>query len=104
MDLIKRVRIVISGNAQRVGFRHKASQAALALGITGNAMYVDQSLIIEAEGNASDLGAFISWCHKGPDGCIIDNIEVDEIEKLQSKSFDIVPGVLASEPLVALNV
>lgn len=104
MDQLSRVRIVITGNAQRVGFRHRAFQAAVAIGITGNAMYVDQSLIIEAEGNASDLGIFISWCQKGPEGSIIDNIEVVEIERLHSKSFDIVPGVLASAPLVTINV
>ena len=104
MNSVSRVRIVITGNAQRVGFRHRAFQAAVALGITGKAMYVDQSLVIVAEGNDSDLGMFISWCHKGPAGSVIDNIEVVAIEKLHSKSFDIVSGVLAAKPLVTINV
>ena len=104
MNSINRVRIIITGNAQRVGFRHKAFQAAIALGITGHAMYVDQSVIIEAEGSVSDLASFISWCHTGPEGCIIDSIDVSETGKLFSKSFEIVPGVVASKPCEVITV
>jgi acylphosphatase len=104
MNSVNRVKIIIAGNAQRVGFRHRAFQVAVSLGITGNAMYVDHLIIIEAEGNVSDLGSFISWCHTGPEGCVIDSIEVIEIEKLYSKSFEIVPGVLAFKPLEAISV
>lgn len=95
--MIKRYRIFITGNVQRVGFRHHAFIKAQALGISGKAMYVDQGLFIEAEAGEDNLAQFIDWCHSGPDLCRIERIRIEELEPAYLTSFEIMPGIVSSD-------
>jgi acylphosphatase len=102
--MIRRYQIYITGNVQRVGFRSKAQEYAHKLNITGMAMYIDHAIMIEAEGDADNLSDFIDWCHKGPESCTIDSVEVTEQPLRFSGGFDLVHGVVSSKKLTDLFV
>ncbi|MFH2096448.1 MAG: acylphosphatase [Bacteroidota bacterium] len=86
---IRHIKIVISGHVQGVSFRWEAKREADLLGVSG---YVrnnyDGSVYIEAEGTPDQLDAFIAWCHQGPSGAIVEEVNVSESKELQNyKSF-----------------
>ncbi|HRW69647.1 acylphosphatase [Lentimicrobium sp.] len=93
----KRFQIYISGNVQRVGFRHQASQQAKLYNIKGKAMYIDSGLLIEAEGDSEQLGFFVDWCRTGPGGCSIESFEVREMPPFHYSGFEIIHGVISSD-------
>lgn len=92
---MKRFQITVKGdNVQRCGFRKLASQMARNLGINGQAFYIGRYLTIEAEGDADALNKFIQWCRKGPDTCLIDDIELNEIPLRGDCNFEVIHGIL----------
>jgi acylphosphatase len=91
----KRCQIYITGNVQRVGFRHHAFVKAQALEISGKAIYIDQGLFIEAEAFENRLAEFIEWCHTGPDLCRIESITVRDLEPAFLTGFEIMPGIVS---------
>lgn len=97
MLMRKRCQIFITGNVQRVGFRHHAFRIAQTLGIVGKAIYVNQGLFIEAEAEEDNLVKFINWCHAGPDLCHITHIKIEYLEPAYLTSFEIKPGVVSSD-------
>jgi acylphosphatase len=77
MDLA-RVNIVIKGLVQGVYFRATARQKAHKLNITGWVKNRwDGSVEILAEGEREKLQELIAWCHQGPSGAIVEEVEVD---------------------------
>lgn len=89
----RRLRIIVSGNVQRVGFRHVASIVAVKNNLTGFACYTNLDVIIEAEGPIQNLESFLNWAQSGPEGCYIENFEYYEIPPVKSTIFEIVPGI-----------
>jgi acylphosphatase len=66
-DGIVRVRIVVSGRVQGVGFRWATVSEARRLGLAGWARNLpDGGVEIVAEGEADAVGALIVWCGQGP--------------------------------------
>lgn len=62
-----RVRIVVRGRVQGVGFRYATVTAARRLGLAGWARNApDGSVEILAEGDAEAVRQLIAWCHQGP--------------------------------------
>lgn len=90
-----RFRLKISGNVNRIGFRHLVLKYAHSLGLSGLTGYDGDLIFIEAEGSEEPLNLFIDWCKKGPAGCNIQNFEIIEMEPLHSKEFVICPTHLA---------
>lgn len=72
---VKNYQLTITGRVQGVGFRYSAVQKAKEHDIRG---YVknkyDGSVLIEAEGEETDLDHFILWCHRGPFSARVDNV------------------------------
>jgi len=70
--------IYISGYVQGVGFRWSAAREANKLGITGYVRNLsDGRVYIEAEGLPDMLRAFISWCHRGPAGGLVESVDTE---------------------------
>ncbi len=63
----ERVRAVVRGRVQGVGYRYAAQERALGLGLAG---YVrnrwDGTVEVVAEGARDRLDLFVRWLHRGP--------------------------------------
>lgn len=90
-EKLKRYRIFLTGNIHRFGFRHLVANYAKQNDIKGFSQYVGLSVLIEAEGFPGQIEPFITWCKKGPEGCIIQSFQMIEIPPRYSDSFEILP-------------
>ncbi len=80
----KHVTIAITGRVQGVGFRFCTIEKALELGLTGIVKNYEKNQVhIEVEGPVDKLQPFLKWCHRGPEGSKIDNVEYQSTEELQ---------------------
>lgn len=71
-----RVAVRITGRVQGVGFRFSALDEARSLGLTGwvrNAN--DGGVELVAEGDADCLRRLVTWCHRGPRGALVTDVE-----------------------------
>ena len=72
-----RVRLKIAGRVQGVYFRASAVQQAQSLRLTGWVMNCpDGSVEAVAEGAKQKLEELIAWCHQGPDGARVTQVDV----------------------------
>jgi len=63
----RRVRLIVSGRVQGVGFRYAAVREGRRLGLAGWARNTpDGNVEIVAEGPPVALQTFVAWCHQGP--------------------------------------
>jgi len=66
----------ISGRVQGVGFRYSAMDEARRLGVTGWVRNThDGAVEMVAEGDHAQLQRLITWCHGGPPGALVTNVE-----------------------------
>ena len=76
MSAQKRIKLVITGKVQGVGYRYSVKHKADSLGIKG---YVqnqhDGSVFATAQGKISELNNFVKWCYKGPQEALVRDIE-----------------------------
>jgi len=81
----KEVLIKVYGKVQGVGFRFTAHLGFVDLGITGSAENMpDGSVHIRAKGPEDKIERLIKWCHKGPEGARVTNVEVQNIAGVQT--------------------
>ncbi len=73
----KQVILTITGRVQGVFYRSETQKTARELELHG---YVknnaDGSVTVIANGEEDKLKRLIAWCKKGPDGALVDNIEI----------------------------
>lgn len=74
---MKRVHLIISGKVQGVFFRHNTKKKAIELGIKGWVKNLEDDVEVVAEGNEGRLKELIEWCHQGPKGASVDNIQME---------------------------
>jgi len=92
--MIRRVKILVSGRVQGVGFRHATRQQAQSLGLTGSVKNLpDGRVEIFASGDTETLESLIAWSRKGSKMAGVDNVQVtewlgDELDEL-SAGFEI---------------
>jgi len=87
---MKHINILISGELQEKGFRFAAMDKAYQLNINGFVRRKrDGRIFLEAEGTEDNLEQFVEWCRKGPLGCIVYNVQVEDGTIRDYKSFDI---------------
>ncbi len=68
--------LIISGHVQGVFYRASTCDTALKLGLKGWVRNLhDGSVEAVFEGPESDLKKAVAWCHKGPPGASVRNIE-----------------------------
>ena len=83
----KKIRIKISGKVQGVGFRFTAHLGFVDLGLEGSAENMpDGSIVITAKGSEDKLERLVKWCHKGPEGAQVSNVEVTDITTEESNN------------------
>jgi acylphosphatase len=74
---MKRVRVIISGDVQGVGFRTWIKNKAKAINVTGWVKnHSDGSVETVAEGDEEQLKEFVEFCHQGPEVSWVEKVEV----------------------------
>ncbi|HUI26110.1 MAG TPA: acylphosphatase [Candidatus Kryptonia bacterium] len=70
-----RVRLLISGRVQGVGFRYATLDEARLLRLTGWVRNCrDGSVELVAEGSREHLERLAIWCHDGPRGALVGHV------------------------------
>lgn len=78
--MTRRVRIIVSGRVQGVGFRAATAQAAADGALAGwVANCSDGSVEIEAQGEEQQLAQFITWCHRGPRWARVESVVIEDL-------------------------
>lgn len=74
-----RKHVFIRGWVQGVFFRANFMEKAIANNVRGwvknNA---DGSVEAVCEGEEDNIGRVIKWCHRGPSGAVVENVQVDD--------------------------
>ena len=82
--------IRVTGRVQGVCFRACAEEEANRLGLGGFVRNErDRSVYIEAEGEESDLQAFVQWCHHGPPDAVVREVAVEDGPVRHFESFGV---------------
>ena len=72
-----RVHLTIEGWVQGVFFRVSTGQEATRLGVKGWVRNCpDGSVEVVAEGNKKKIDELIEWCHQGPAGAQVRNVQI----------------------------
>ncbi len=90
-DSMKRLRIVVKGRVQGVGFRYFTQMQAEKLGVTGWCTNcADGSVLIEAQGTDEQLGHFLDCLRQGPPLAQVSDLASHEVPvQLEEHSFRI---------------
>jgi hydrogenase maturation protein HypF len=87
---IKRARIIVHGAVQGVGFRPFTYRLATELGLRGWALNSAQGVIIEVEGNRSELEQFLLRLEKDkPARAIIQSLEASFLDPVGYEGFEV---------------
>ena len=74
--LSARVWLRLSGRVQGLGFRYSALDEARRLGVTGWVRNThDGAVELVAEGRRDQLQQLVAWCHVGPRGALVTDLE-----------------------------
>ncbi|MBV8756912.1 MAG: acylphosphatase [Deltaproteobacteria bacterium] len=77
---MRRVRAIISGRVQGVGYRAATATEARRLGIFGWVTNrSDGGVEIEAEGPPDKVDALLGWCEYGPPAAQVTKVTVDDL-------------------------
>jgi len=70
-----RVRVLVGGRVQGVGFRYAAAREARRLGLDGWVRNTaDGCVEIVAEGAAAEIESLCDWCRQGPPAAHVDSV------------------------------
>jgi acylphosphatase len=85
-----RVRAVVRGRVQGVGFRYAARLQATKLGVGGFARNLpDGGVELEAEGSPGAVEEFLAWSERGPIGARVDALDAEDIPAAGEQDFTI---------------
>jgi acylphosphatase len=75
---MKRVHLIVHGRVQGVFFRASARDRARQLGLSGWVRNrPDGGVEAVAEGDTARLEQFVVWCHGGPPGAVVTDLDVE---------------------------
>ncbi|HEY9737305.1 MAG TPA: acylphosphatase [Trichocoleus sp.] len=84
---MKRVRAIVHGTVQGVGFRYYTQQQAAHLGLVGYVRNLPDSTVeIVAQGSESQVQALLNWAHQGPPSAQVTSVEATEQPPTESFS------------------
>ncbi len=91
MKALIRAHVYVSGIVQGVFFRAHTRDVARSLNLTGQVRNLrDGRVEVIAEGPRDTIERFIEWCHEGPPGARVDNVEIHWDDATdQFKNFEI---------------
>lgn len=86
-----RAHVLISGKVQGVYFRQNMKQVAKRHNVKGWVRNLKNGKVEAVlEGEEMSVNEVIEWCHVGPSGAVVDDVEVEfEDYKGEFNSFDI---------------
>jgi len=78
---LKRLRLVVTGRVQGVGFRYFAYQYAVEKGLTGRAFNrPDGAVEIEVQGPLEVVEGFVMIVRRGPDLAAVEAVETETLQ------------------------
>jgi len=87
----KRVRVVVSGDVQGVGFRWSARDEAAGRGVAGWVRNRPDGRVEAVFGGSPDaVDAMVAWCRNGPRWATVSGVHVVEEEPQGDTDFQIV--------------
>ena len=87
---MKRVRVVVSGDVQGVGYRYTMRMVAREVGVTGWVRNRrDGSVEAEVEGSDAQVDEVLAWMAEGPPGAQVDNAQVTDAEPQADRGFEV---------------
>jgi len=87
----KRVRVVVAGDVQGVGYRWSTRGQAAALGLAGWVRNRPDGRVEAAfEGPAEAVDAMVAWCRTGPRWATVSGVDVVEEPPEGDEGFEIV--------------
>ncbi|MDR6735855.1 MULTISPECIES: acylphosphatase [unclassified Sphingobacterium] len=91
---MKHLNISIRGKVQGVFFRLTTKAVADQVGVRGFVVNLkDGSVYIEAEGDDFALDSLLEFCQEGPEGAIVESVEIEEGELKSFSNFEVVKRV-----------
>ncbi|WP_293953087.1 MULTISPECIES: acylphosphatase [unclassified Sphingobacterium] len=91
---MKHLNISIRGKVQRVFFRLTTKAVADQVGVRGFVVNLkDGSVYIEAEGDEFSLDSLLEFCKEGPEGAVVESVEIEEGEMKGFSNFEVVKRV-----------
>ena len=89
---MKKVRAIVSGKVQGVGFRMSTRSQAQQLGVCGTVRNLNNGDVeIVTAGEAEAVDALIDWARSGPTSAVVDRVqtEVMDYKDAEFNSFEI---------------
>lgn len=75
-----RIRVMVAGYVQGVGFRYATVDAATRVGLRGWVRNTrDGKVEIVAEGSRDQTGQLVDWCHRGPALARVTSVDWSEV-------------------------
>ena len=75
---MKKIRAIVSGRVQGVGFRMSTLQKARHIGVSGYVRNLTNGNVeIVALGKAEKVDSLLQWAESGPPSAIVKNLEVE---------------------------
>jgi acylphosphatase len=87
-----RLRIVVRGVVQGVGYRYSLATRADRLGVGGWVRNrADGAVEAVLEGGSDAVESLVRWCARGPRGALVEHVEVTEEQPEGLRSFSVSP-------------
>lgn len=78
---MERVRLLVEGRVQGVGYRYSACAEARHLGLTGWVRNrSDGRVELEVEGAEAEVAQMVAWCWRGPAFAEVSQVEVRSLD------------------------
>ena len=89
-SMVRAVEVTISGDVQGVSFRAYAAREAVRLELAGWVQNApDGGVIGHFEGPSEAVDDMLSWCREGSPSAHVHQVEVREVEPVQSGRFSV---------------
>jgi acylphosphatase len=91
---MRRVRFVVVGRVQGVGFRAYTQAAARQFGLVGFVQNrADGAVEGQAEGDEGSVAGFVEWLHQGSPYSRVDRVEIEDLAVAAAEqAFDVRRG------------
>lgn len=86
---LRRVRVVVRGRVQGVGYRYSMASAARDAGVSGWVRNRrDGTVEAEIEGTAEQVGDVLAWTAQGPPRARVEGVSVTDVEATGDTEFE----------------
>lgn len=90
MTPVSRMRAVVSGDVQGVGFRVATRAEAQRAGLSGSVRNADDGTVeVEFEGPQTTVQGMLEWLRHGPPGARVDDVKTQELAATGQAGFGI---------------